>query len=282
MSDIKGMFPSRWQGGVILEADFSQLEVVGLAMLSRDEQLIADILSGMDTHTFWASKLFSKPESDVTKPERQIAKVFNFQLQYGSGARNMALSQGVKKALAESFIQMYYERYVGVKRWQERIAREVGASRTPYGVFREASRAAGLPRGRGTYESATGRIYSFLEQEPFRDGEAPGFSPTQMKNYPVQGFATGDVMALYRARVYRLWIVQEWRHQAVPINTVHDSVMFDCDSPETALKVKQMLERVAATLQEELESLWDIQAPVPFRIETKAGPTWLKQEKLNG
>lgn len=80
MSDIKDMFISRWNEGVILNCDFSQLEVIVLAILSNDSQLKDDIQSGKDMHVVRAAELFGIAEKDVTKKQRKIAKAFAFQL----------------------------------------------------------------------------------------------------------------------------------------------------------------------------------------------------------
>ncbi len=81
MSVIKQCFRSRYPiSGVLLEVDFSQLEIVGVAILSGDKALKSDIISGRDMHTVRAAELFGKPEKDVTKAERKIAKALSFQL----------------------------------------------------------------------------------------------------------------------------------------------------------------------------------------------------------
>ena len=79
MSRIKSCFRSRFPSGVLLEVDFSQLEVVGVALLSNDPVLKDDIRSGRDMHRRRAAQLFGISEVAVTKDQRQIAKVLSFQ-----------------------------------------------------------------------------------------------------------------------------------------------------------------------------------------------------------
>lgn len=79
MSRIKSCFRSRFPSGVLLEVDFSQLEVVGVALLSNDPVLKDDIRSGRDMHRVRAAQLFGITEAAVTKDQRQIAKVLSFQ-----------------------------------------------------------------------------------------------------------------------------------------------------------------------------------------------------------
>lgn len=280
MSDIKHAFPSRFRNGVLLEADFSQLEVVGLAALSNDPVLIEDLLSGRDMHTYYTAKRLGIPESEVKPKDRGHTKKMTFQLQYGSGAPNMARKLGLKKEDAENFIAAYYERYAVVKLWQDENVEAVKRSRTPSGRRTKG----GLPAGRGTLESASGRIYAFYETDPpdwSRTGE-PTFMPTEIKNYPVQGFATGDVMALFRQKVLHWWLALPLKEamKMLPVNTVHDSIMFDCYNRKYAEKVAGAMAKIASELPAQIESLWELHCPVPFKIESKAGPRWATMEKM--
>lgn len=278
MSDIKSCFPSRFEGGVLLESDFSQLEVVGLAALARDANLIEDLLSGRDMHRYYTAARLGITEEEVQPKDRTFTKRMTFQLQYGSGAKNMAAKLGLPVEECQAFIEAYYERYWETKQWQEDVAQAVQASRKPT----EKLTPKGYPQGRGEYQSPLGRLYVFLEQDApewMRDS-IPSFSPTQMKNYPVQGSATADVMAIFRARLYRKWLVSPIRNDILFINTVHDSIMADCRSMEAALVLKGMIEETAAELPEALAETWGFIAPVPFKVETKVGPTWADLEKI--
>lgn len=281
MSDIKHCFTSRFEGGLIVEADFSQLEVIGAGMLSEDPVLEQDLLDGRDMHRYYTAQRLGITEEEVTKPERTKTKRMSFQLQYGSGAGNMAKKIGVKKEQAELFIQQYYERYSRLAEWQNTIFEAVKRSRKP-----TAGRtASGLPQGRGEYRSATGRLYVFLEKDKpegwkGRDKE-PDFNPPEIKNYPIQGFATGDVMAVFRGKMYRRWLADpELFRNALPINTVHDSVMFDCRTEEIARKIARVMKEEAAKLPAFINQTWGIKAILPLKIEVSAGPSWATTEPL--
>lgn len=275
---IKHCFPSRFEHGWLLEADFSQLEIVGLAVLSGDEVLKDDILSGRDMHRWRAAELFSKPETAVSDAERTTAKQLSFILQYGGGAKGMSEKLGVPVRLAEDFIKNYYGRYTRVKEWQKEIAEAVEGSRKPTGEHT----AAGYPKGAGEYKSATGRTYRFFEYDAPTWGwsKDPRFSPTEMKNYPVQGFATADVMALYRGRVYRRLLAEGLTDGILPINTVHDSMMFDINGWGLVQYSKNLLEEEAAKIPEQLEKLWGIKTTLPFKIECKVGRRWSEMKKI--
>src|SRR5688500_6029184 len=242
--------------------------------MSGDPVLTQDILDGRDMHRYFASMLFNKPGEEVVKQERTATKRMTFQLQYGAGASSMSRKLGIKKEKAEGFIQLYYGRYERLAEWQAEIMEAVKRSRKPS----EGRTAKGLPQGRGEWESPTGRIYVFLEQdkpEGWRGADMePDFNPPEGKNYPIQGFATGDIMAVFRGRVLRRWLNEWLRRSVLPVNTVYDNVMYDCRNMEVALEVGKMLESVAAELPEVLRETWGLEVPVQFKIEVSYGPSW--------
>lgn len=280
MSEIKACFPSRFPNGVILESDFSQLEVVGLAALTLDPVLIQDLLDGTDMHRKFAAERYGIPEDQVTKTQRTLTKQMTFQLQYGSGAAGMSRKLGIPEAETARFIELYYQRYDRVKEWQEEVIEAVKRSRKPT----KARTPSGQVQGKGVWESPTGRLYAFLEQDK-PDGwkgrdKSADFTPTQIKNYPVQGFATGDIMAVFRAKMHRLLLSSPLRNKCLPINTVHDSVMYDCVDRESALALAALHKQVAASLPQIMMETWGIFCPVPFKIESSIGPRWSELEKV--
>jgi len=295
MSDIKLCFESRYgSDGVIMEADFGQLEVVALAFLSGDKQLREDILNKVDIHSVNAAKLFKRhlPEflsakasgDPLTLNQRKLAKQLGFQLQYGAGAKSMADKNGISKAVAQRFIDNYYARYPGVKEWQDWVAKDVNTTRAINNSLRTEK---GFPVGEGTYISITNRRYYFREfDNPFYDKNATwktsnnptNFSPTQLKNYPVQGFATGDIVPMMLGKVFRLLL--PYRKDIKMINTVHDSLVFDCriTSAHTFGRlIKEELERAPQYLKEEFGIDFDL----PLEVEVKVGPSWGELKKLD-
>jgi DNA polymerase I-like protein with 3'-5' exonuclease and polymerase domains len=264
---------------MLFEADFSQLEIVGVALLSGDEVLKNDIRSGADLHRMRAAELFHIPELMVTASQRKLAKALSFQLQYGAGPKSMAATNKIPLATAKRFVELYYARYKRLKFWQDEVMLDVKLSRSPTGTHTPK----GYPRGRGTHHSATGRIYTFLEQDSdYAPG--PNFSPTEVKNYPVQGYATGDIMAVFRHMVWRELmrnghLLDYW----APINTIHDSIMFDLRTEHEAQTLVYWLEMIVKDLPTLLQSLWPgVKIDLPFKIECKAGPTWAKMAPING
>lgn len=291
MSQIKECFVSRFgDDGVIMEADFSQLEVIGLAFLSQDKQLMDDIRSGIDMHCMNVSFFTGEPyeaikyavdlgDKEMTAKRKKV-KSFSFLIQYGGGAAAMAAQSGMAKAACQVFIDNFYTRYPEVKQWQEDVAEEVRASRKP-----SAKRTkGGMPAGMGQYTSITGRRYVFTEYDApewmSRKGVSTSFSPTQMKNYPVQGFATGDIVPLVIGEVYDVLKNDiNLRDDALLINTIHDSVLLDVHKrvqEEAAQTIKEVMERAP----EFIEQTFGFKFDLPLKVEVEAGSSWATKVKI--
>lgn len=277
MSKIKDCFISRYKNGVICEADFSQLEVIYLAHITEDKQLIADIKGGLDMHVVRAAELFGIPESLVGPTQRKTAKAFSFMLQYGAGAAHMADETGHKKDVAEKFIRNYYERYPMVEAWQElNIANVQGMGnptqlKTPLGYPKQVSRI----------QSETGRKYSFFTGDApkwmkERGGQTTAYKPTEIKNYPIQGGATGDIVPMVLGKINR-WILQEgYTSQCKLIATVHDSIVLDIhpDLIYTITNgVKDVMERAPRYYKENFGIKFDLD----LKVEVTYGPSWGEQ-----
>lgn len=221
-NEIKAVFISRWskEVGSIVELDFSQLEVVALAHVTRDKQLIEDISSGTDMHSELYKTMYGKYP---TKEERKPFKSRSFQLIYGAGAKAIAQQAGISKDEAKKFIDVFYTRYPGVRAWHTSFAGKASLL------------GKNLPNDKGfdlfktfVYTSETGRRYVFKEYKSEFEREwcdsDYSFSPTELKNYPVQGLATGDIVPMMLGIIFRKFVNNK---RVKMINTIHDSVMFD-------------------------------------------------------
>lgn len=282
---IKNYFTSRWGEGSIVEYDFGQLEVIGLAILSKDGQLKEDIRRGLDLHSVNTATLYNVDYEMVKKEveagnkawasKRRVVKIFSFQLQYGAGARTMAENAGVDIETAQSFINAYYDRYPRVKEWQEETIKRVNDC----ACFTAHKSKKGFPVSATTINSPTGRMYKFYQLDApgfMADrGEPVSFSPTQIKNYPVQGFSTGDIVPLALGRVYRYLLSIRDRAERIKfINTVHDSLIFDVhpDCNITVLRdIKTILESLPRTIQE----TWPrVGFDLPLTVGVEMGHSW--------
>ena len=271
-------FTSRFEDGVLLELDYKQIEIFVLAFLSQDKQLIDDLLSGADLHAISAENLFG---SRFTKEQRRIAKQLSFQLQYGSSAAGMARKLRIPKKLAQKFIDSYYTRYPEVKKWQDDMIVAIYFLRQPS----DRRSKTGIPIGYSEWTSCTGRIYTFWEQDNKYSPTGVSFNPREIKNYPVQGLATGDIAPLAFGKLFlEMFKWSPWSDEDRSIqlvNTVHDSILFDCYNEQAArtwsIIAKGVLEKAPQYLKEDL----GVDFNLPLRVDAKMGKSWADMKELD-
>jgi len=206
--------------GFILELDYSQLEMVWLAYIANDAQLIEDISLGRDMHEELFKDMYGrKPD----KAERKAFKPRTFSLVYGAGATGIATQGKISLAEAKKFIKTFYSRYKGVAAFHENIVESANKQKE---VFYEEDKAGA--RYRYTHVMPWGRRYVFQTYHNDRTGEQT-FSPTELKNYLVQGSATGDMVPMMVGKLQRA--IEETEHykkgKVCLVMTVHDSVILD-------------------------------------------------------
>jgi DNA polymerase I-like protein with 3'-5' exonuclease and polymerase domains len=231
---IKQIFTSRFDGGNIVEVDFNQLEVVALAHVTGDLQLIHDISSGADIHSELYKGMFGRYP---TKEERKPFKSRTFQLIYGAGAKAISKQAGCSLDEAKKFIDVFYHRYPGVAGWHRDFAAKVEKEST-YELdndgFREKVKTYVL-------KTETGRRFSFKEyhSDSTWSTRSYSFSPTELKNYPIQGLATGDIVPMMLGIIFARLV---GRDDVKMVNTIHDSLMFDVTAEATAKFIEEIID----------------------------------------
>ena len=123
-------------GHVILSADYSQIELRIMAHISDDENLLRAFTDGMDVHRATASEIFGAEPAEVSSEQRRYAKVINFGLIYGMSAFGLAGNLGIERSAATAYIERYFTRYPGVKRYMDETrasAKERGYVETVFG-----------------------------------------------------------------------------------------------------------------------------------------------------
>lgn len=241
---VKKVFVSRWDGGKILEADFAQLEFRVAAFLSQDTVAMKEIETGFDVHSYTAKVI-----TEAGQPtKRQEAKEHTFAPLYGA--------TGFGRTPAEAaYYQQFTDKYVGVGGWHSRLATEVlntGKIRTP-----------------------SGREFAFPDVQRRRTGGITHF--TQVKNYPVQSFATADIVPLVLIYIDKL--IQRNRMRSCLVNTVHDSIVIDVH-PEEEAKVLRVIGAANTKLNELINARWNIDFNVPLLLEAKIGNNWLDNKEV--
>lgn len=281
--NIKECFKSRFKDGYLIEMDFSQLEVIGLAIITGDKQLQEDILAGRDMHCISASFLSGEKYEHIYEQYkagdekyaklRKAAKQPSFQLQYGSGARGMADSCGLPLQTCKDFIENYYKRYTGVKQWQDNLLETVKANRQ----ITSKRTKGGFPQGQSTIVTLTGRRYVFKEYDApkflQKKGTMTSFSPTEIKNYPIQGFATGDIVPHMLGVMYRTLLNSNLREDFLLVNTIHDSILFDCKK-EVLDEACKLIYTVMVGTSKEVSDYFGIDMPLPLKCDIEYGHTW--------
>jgi len=236
---VKKVFVSRWKGGQIMEADFAQLEFRVAAFLSQDEVAIQEVSTGFDVHSYTA-KVISDAGQKIS---RQEAKAHTFAPLYGAS--------GFGRTRAEAaYYAQFTKKYSGIARWHKELAREV------------------LTTGKVTIPS--GREFAFPDVQRRRNGGVTFF--TQIKNYPVQSFATADIVPLSLIYIDKLLTANKL-HSCV-VNTVHDSIIIDVH-PKEKEKVLRVIEAANDKLIEIINKRWGIDFNIPLLLEAKIGPNWL-------
>ena len=234
---VKKVFVSRWDGGKIMEADFAQLEFRTAAFLAQDETAMEEIATGFDVHSYTAQVITEAGE----QTSRQEAKAHTFAPLFG------ATGFGRTKAVA-AYYNHFVEKYRGIAAWHKNLGEE--AIR-----FQKIT-------------NVSGRQYAFPDCRRRDNGSPSHF--TMIKNYPVQGFATGDVVPVVLNRLHEL--LQPL--QSVVVNSVHDSMVVDVH-PDEENKVLHIIELLNQGINDLVEKVYGVKMNVPLLLEAKIGPNWL-------
>jgi DNA polymerase I-like protein with 3'-5' exonuclease and polymerase domains len=240
---VKKVFVSRWNGGKILEADFAQLEFRAAAFLSQDGVAIEEVSTGFDVHSYTAEVITKAGQHT----DRQTAKAHTFAPLYGA--------TGFGRTPAEAkYYEHFTKKYEGIGLWHTRLAKE----------------ALNTKR----IKTPSGREFSFPDVVRRTNGTVTSF--TQIKNYPVQSFATADIVPICLIHIDKLLD----NMKSCVVNTVHDSIVIDVHPDEERAVIE-----VIATANRDLKGLiagrWGVDFNVPLLLEAKIGPNWLDTKDVS-
>ncbi len=239
--EIRSAFiPTR--GRVLLDADYSQIELRVMAHLSEDPGLVSAFVEGSDIHTRTASRIYGVSENEVTNEMRASAKTINFGVMYGQGPSALSRQLRIKLEEAKKFIGEYFEKYPGIRDFIDssvESAREKGYAETLLGRRRP------LP----DINSSNGRFRSFSERIAV--------------NMPIQGTAA-DLIKIAMIRIDAE--IEEKGLQSRMILQVHDELVFDV--------VRDELSEMEEIVRRLMESA--IELKVPLRVDIGSGINWLE------
>ena len=240
---VKKVFVSRWQGGKILEADFAQLEFRTAAYLSQDKTAMKEIQDGFDVHAYTASVITESGQ----KISRQEAKAHTFAPLYGATGFGRTTSEA-------KYYEQFTKKYKEIALWHTRLAKEALNTQK--------------------IKIPSGREFSFPDVKRRTNGGVSHF--TQIKNYPVQSFATADIVPLILLAIDD----QLQNFKSCIVNTVHDSIVIDVH-PSEERNVIDIINNTNENMKAIIDTNYGIDFNVPLLLEAKMGDNWLDTKDVS-
>ncbi len=227
-------------GHSILSADYSQIELRIMAHMSSDPGLLKAFAEGVDVHRLTASEVFGAALAEVSNEQRRYAKTINFGLIYGMGAFGLAQSLGIERGAAALYIERYFERFAGVRRYMDQT--------------KESARA------KGYVETLFGRRI-YLPEINGGNGPRKSGAERQAINAPMQGTAA-DLIKL--AMIAVQGVLDSEQRATKMIMQVHDELVFDVPAAELDW-ARAEVPRIMASVA---------QFKVPLLAEVGVGKNW--------
>ena len=238
--ELRKLFTSSFDDGVIISADYSQIELRLLAHFCKDENLIKCFNEGQDIHTATASKVFGVELKDVTSQMRSMAKSVNFGIIYGISEYGLSRNAHMTTKEAKEFIAKYFELYPTVKNYMKQnveIAKEKGYASTLLGRIRYVP-------------ELTSSNYTMRQ-----------FGERVAMNMPLQGTAS-DIIKMAMINVENNMLEQNLKSKL--ILQIHDELIVDA--------CKDEVEKVSEILTQEMENV--VKLSVPLTVSVSAGKSW--------
>lgn len=300
-STVKTLFISRFRSGKIIQSDFTALEVYIQAILTKCKQLIADLLAGLDMH---CARVASKEKITYEEAyrlcvvekvkewvkKRQGAKEFSFQRTYGAGVELISESTGMTIEEVKALISAENERYPEIERFYSRLTDIIKENSSPTGIVIEHPDIPGLKchLRKSYYRTPDNKRYSyrenpapkFLAEKPASKGGSPSsFSPTEIKNYIVQGEGGEWAKAAMWLAVRYYYKNGNWGGLALLVNQVHDALYSDAED-SVAFEAAAALEACMLAASEFMEWYFDWPIPVAVPSATNWGDNMMDEQAM--
>ncbi len=246
--EIRKTFIPKNEEWILLAADYSQIELRVLAHISEDESLKKAFTTGLDIHTETASKVFEVDPEEVTGNMRREAKVINFGIAYGMSPYGLSSDLDIPKKEAEEYINRYFERFTGVKKYMDEIKKQA--------------------KEKGYVETIFNRR-RYIPEIKSRNFHRRSFAERAAINSPIQGSAA-DIMKVAMVNVYQT-LKQHPDYQANLLLQVHDELVLEVKKPD--------LEPVAEIVKTEMEKA--VELNVPLTVDLQTGQNWRDKEDYN-
>lgn len=239
---IRKSFIARDEDYVLMAADYSQIELRIMAVLSEDPNMLKAFQDGEDIHAATASRVFNTPLDAVTREERGKAKAVNFGIIYGQSAFGLAENLGISRTEAKTIIDNYFEQYPKVREYMDKAiarAREMG------------------------YVETIMQRRRYLSDINSANAVVRGFAERNAINAPIQGSAA-DIIKLAMIKVHQRMLKSGV--QSRMLLQVHDELVFDVHRSE--------ITTMEQLIREEMESAIEINAPLI--VDVNYGENWLQ------
>jgi DNA polymerase I-like protein with 3'-5' exonuclease and polymerase domains len=304
---VKSIFISRFPGGKIIQSDFTALEVYVQAVLTKCVQLIKDLQAGLDMHcarvatkegcTYEEALLWCKgDDAKGIKPregwpkKRTAAKEFSFQRAYGAGAEAIAETTGVPIEDIKALIIAEKARYPEVDDYYDQITKIIRANSEPTNKFAQHPDVPHLTCNfrKSHFQTPDGKLYTyrespapeFLAKRPLsKGGCTTSFSPTEIKNYVVQGGGGEWAKAAMWLAIRVFYRTGNFGGKALLVNQVHDALYAD-SHPDVAVKAAATLHGCMEAASEFMEWYFDWPVPVPVPSETMMGDNMMDESHM--
>ena len=240
--EIRKAFVPSHPDGLIVSADYSQIELRIMAHLSCDSHLIEAFRNGLDVHAATAAKIFGVKPEEVTADQRRIAKTANFGIMYGISAFGLSQRLHIGRAEAKKIIEDYFKNFPAISSYIEdtlAAARETGYVETLFGRRR------------------------YLPEITARNSTARALAERNAINAPIQG-TSADIIKLAMIKVAKR--IEKEGLESRMVLQIHDELVFDAISSE--------VERLESIVKEEMENV--IKLSVPLTVECNHGNNWLE------
>ena len=228
------------EGFILVDADYSQIELRVLASMAEDEIMKKAFIENLDIHTATASQVFSVPINEVTSDDRRKAKAVNFGIVYGIGAFSLSNDIGTSVQEADRYIKGYLANYSGVAAFMEKCKSDA--------------------KSKGYAETIFGRR-RYLPELTSSNANLRNFGERVSMNMPIQGTAA-DIIKIAMIKVFER--LKNEVPEAHLIMQVHDELIIE--APESKK------DEVALLLKQEMENA--VKMSVPFTADVNCGKTW--------
>jgi DNA polymerase-1 len=303
-SKVKTLFISRFKNGLVIQSDFSSLEVYCQAILTKCNQLIEDLRLGLDMHcvrvsqkegityeeALYRCKDASYEDHKAWSTKRTKAKEFSFQRAYGAGNEAIADSTGLPVEEVAALAEAERERYPEVETYYADLNNQLDANSSATNLFVQHPEIPGMTcqLRKSYYRTPDNKLYCWMQspapkwlatRPASKGGKTTSFSPTQVKNYPVQGTGGEWAKAAMWLSIREFYRIKAFHYKALLVNQVHDALYVDADE-SVALQAAVVLHACMEEASVFMEWYFGWAVPVPVPSETTWGKSMMDEGKM--